>query len=216
MGWRQLLRRHCGLHGVHVNADKLGRNISRSGKALVANNRNATRNAALAFKGAALVEARKDSGGDLRLSRFGKNGVKLNVGFDLDGQPGRQRATVTPRPMGPWKVLEYGAKPHPIIPGLTRRQQRAMALFGFMAGGRGEFDVAELAATARGNRNNRGGRRRKRRSPLRIGGNVRAWANHPGTKGKRTWTRSEKRGAADATKGYRKAQGEALAKVFGR
>lgn len=200
-----------------MKAQKLARNVTASGKALVQNNRNATKNAALAFKGAALDEARKDSGGDLRLSRFGKNGVKLNVGFELDGSPGEQRATVRPRPMGPWKVLEYGAKPHPIIPGLTRRQQRAMALFSVMAGGRGEFDTGALASQARGNRNNRGGsRRRKRRSPLNINGKVRAWANHPGTSGKRTWTRSEKQGAADATKGYRVDQAKALAKVFGR
>lgn len=200
-----------------MNAQTVGRNLSKSGKALAQNNRNATRNAALAFKGAALKEARKDSGGDLRLSRFGRNGVKLNVGFDLEGSPGQQRATVKARPMGPWKVLEYGAKPHPIIPGLTRRQQRAMALFGFMSGGRGEFDVAALAATARGNRNNRGGsRRRKRRSPLRINGQLRAWANHPGTKPKRTWTRGEAQGAKDATKGYRIDQAKALVKVFGR
>lgn len=200
-----------------MNAQKLGRNISASGKALVQNNRNATRNAALAFKGAALDTARKDSGGDLRLSRWGKNGVRLNVGFDLEGSPGEQRATVRPRPMGVWKVLEYGARPHPIIPGLTRRQQRAMALFGFMAGGRGEFDVAALAATARGNRNNRrSSRRRKRRSPLRINGQFRAWANHPGTSGKRTWSRSTAKGADDAIKGYRVDQAKALAKVFGR
>jgi hypothetical protein len=200
-----------------VNAQKLGRNISASGKALVQNNRNATRDAAMAFKGAALDTARKDSGGDLRLSRWGKNGVKLNVGFDLEGSPGEQRATVQPRPMGPWKVLEYGAKPHPIIPGLTRRQQRAMALFGFMSGGRGGFDVSALAATARGNRNNRGGsRRRKRRSPLRINGQLRAWANHPGTRGKRTWSRATVKGADDAVKNYRTNQAKALAKAFGR
>lgn len=204
-----------------MNAQKLGRNVAASGKALVANNRNATRNAALAFKGAALAEARKDSGGDLRLSRFGKNGVKLNVGFDLDGSPGEQRATIRPRPMGPWKVLEYGAKPHPIIPGLTRRQQRAMALFSVMAGGRGEYDISALASQARGNRNNKASRRRKRKTFLAAPGLGKkgkgaAWANHPGTTGKRTWTRSEKRGAADATKGYRIDQAKALAKVFGR
>lgn len=205
-----------------MNAQKVGRNISASGKALVQNNRNATRNAAMAFKAAELKQARKDSGGDLVLSRWGRRGVKLNVGFDLEGSPGEQKATVKPRPMGPWKVLEYGAKPHPIIPGLTRRQQRAMALFSAMAGGRGEFDTAALAGMARGNRNNRGGSRRKKRALFLAAkgfgdkrGQGMAYANHPGAKAKRTWTKAQMQGADDATRDYRVAQAKALAKVFG-
>lgn len=203
-----------------MSASKVSRNLQRTGAELVRNNRKATSDAALAFKGAALKSARKDSGGDLRLSRFGKKGVKLNVGYELDGSPGVQRAVVTPRPMGPWKVLEYGAKKHPIIPGLTRRQQRAMVLFSAMAGGRGEFDIGELAGMARGTRNNRGGSRRRKRSmflsaPIGKKGQGAAWINHPGTKAKKTWSRGTAQGAKDATDGYRAAQVKALSKVFG-
>lgn len=201
-----------------MSAKQLGRNLAKVGEELARNNRNATKDAALAFKQSALEQARKDSGGDLRLSRFGKKGVKLSVGFEVEGAT-QTKATVTPRPMGPWKVLEYGAKPHLIVPGLTRRQAKALSLFSVMAGQGGSldgYDVAELAASARGNRNNKASRRRrKRRTPLRIGGNVRAWARHPGTSGKKTWTRGEAKGADDAVKGYRANQAKALGKVFG-
>ena len=119
--------------------------------------------------------------------------------------------------MGPWKVLEYGAKPHLIVPGLTRRQAKALTLFSFMAGQGGSldgYDVQELASSARGNRNNRGGRRRKRRPPLRIGSNARAWARHPGVKGKRTWSQGVANGSDDAIAGYRKSQADAIGKLF--
>ena len=204
-----------------MSTQKLVRNLSAAGKELAKNNRNATRNAAMAFKGAALTEARKDSGGDMVLSNFGKNGAKLNVGFDLEGSGSTAKATVRPRPMGPWKVLEYGAKPHPIVPGLTRRQGRAAALFQMMAGG-GVVDAGQLAGAARGNRNNRGGSRRRKRATFLAAkgyggkqGEGFMYANHPGTKAKRTWTRSEQRGADDAIKDYRTAQAKALGKVFG-
>lgn len=201
-----------------MSVQQLGRNLAKVGEELARNNRNATRDAALAFKDAALTEARKDSGGDLRLSRFGKKGVKLGVGFEVEGNA-NSRATVTPRPMGPWKVLQYGAKPHLIVPGLTRRQAKALTLFSGMAGQGGNldgYDIAGLAASARGNRNNKASRRRKkRRTPLKIGGNARAWARHPGVTGKKTWTRTEAKGADDAVKGYRANQAKALGKVFG-
>lgn len=201
-----------------MTAQRIAGNLQRAGAELAKNNRNATRDAAAAFKAAALAEAKRDSGGDLRLSRFGKNGVRLNVGYDLEGSGSTTKATVRPRPMGPWKVLQYGAKPHLIVPGLTRRQAKALTLFSVMAGQGGSldgYDISGLASSARGNRNNKASRRRrKRRPPLRIGGNVRAWARHPGTKGKGTWSRAEKRGAGDATDSYRRKQSEAIARVF--
>jgi len=200
-----------------TTAAKLAGNLSKVGAELARNNRNATKYAALAFKDAALTEAKKDSGGDLRLSHFGKKGAKLSVGFDLDGDR-TARATVRPRPMGPWKVLQYGAKPHLIVPGLTRRQAKALSLFSAMAGQGGSLDsynIADLASSARGNRNNKASRRRKRRPPLKIGGQMRAWASHPGVAGKHTWTRAESKGADQAIKGYRANQARALGKVFG-
>lgn len=200
-----------------MNAAKAGQRISQMGVALARNNSQATQRAALAYKTAALKEASKDSGGDLRLSRWGKRGVKLGVGFDIEGGS-QAKATIAPRPMGPWKVLEYGAAAHLIVPGLTRRQTKALSLFSVMAGQGGSldgYDISGLAASARGTRNNRGGKnRRKRRPPLKIGGNVRAWARHPGTTGKKTWSRGIAKGSDDAVKDYRKAQGDAIAKVF--
>ena len=200
-----------------ANAAQAGQRIASMGVALARNNSKATQRAALAYKTAALKEAQRDSGGDLRLSRWGKRGVKLGVGFDIEGNS-QAKATIAPRPMGPWKVLEYGAAPHLIVPGLTRRQTKALSLFSVMAGQGGSldgYDISGLAASARGTRNNRGGaRRRKRRPPLKIGGNVRAWARHPGTTGKKTWSKGIAKGSDDAIAGYRKAQGDAIAKVF--
>jgi hypothetical protein len=201
-----------------ANGAALAKRLPAVGAALVKNNQDATKRAAMAYKAAALKQGSKDSGGDLRLSRWGKRGVKLGVGFDVEGSGGTAKAVVAPRPMGPWKVLEYGAAPHLIVPGLTRRQTKALTLFSVMAGQGGSldgYDISGLAASARGTRNNRGGaRRRKRRPPLKIGGNVRAWARHPGTTGKKTWSKGIAKGSDDAIAGYRKAQGDAIAKVF--
>lgn len=200
-----------------ANAAKFGQRISKMGVELARNNADATQRAALAYKTAALKEAAKDSGGDLRLSRFGKRGVKLGVGFDVEGSGGTAKAVVKPRPMGPWKVLEYGAKPHLIVPGLTRRQAKALSLFSLMSGQGGSldgYDVAGLASSARGNRNNKSSRRRKRRPPLHIGSNARAWARHPGVKGKRTWSQGVAKGSDDAIAGYRKSQAAAVGKLF--
>jgi len=198
-----------------VNVKQLAKRIAAGGEALAKANAKATSQAALAYKNSALAEGGKAVGSDLRLSRWGRKGVKIGVGFKMDASGPRSSAVVAPRPMGVWKTLEYGAAPHLIVPGLTRRQRQAMSLFSAMAGGAGSFNVAELAGTARGNRNNRGGaRRKKRRTPLKIGGNVRAWARHPGTKPKRTWSKGISAGTGDAIDAYRRAQSEALVKAF--
>lgn len=198
-----------------VNVQRMVKRIEKLGEAPAKANKAATTKAALAYKDATLDQGRKAVGSDLRLSRWGRKGVKINVGFDVDDSGGRSVATVKPRPLGVWKVLEYGAEPHLIVPGLTRRQRKAMSLFSAMAGGRGDYNVAELAATARGNRNNRSGsRRKKRRVPLKIGGNVRAWARHPGTSPKRTWSKGIAGGTDDALDAYKRAQSEALVKAF--
>jgi len=130
--------------GVGEFADKMGK----LAKSVVDQNKPGVVAAATVYKTSLIAEGKRDSGGDGVLSNFGKNGAKLSAGYDLKSTGGKAQAIVKPRPMGPWKVLEYGAKPHPIIPGLTRRQQRAMALFSFMAGGRGAVrSPAWLVAT---------------------------------------------------------------------
>jgi hypothetical protein len=204
--------------GTSRSPEEFAKKLGAAGAGLIKNNPDAVAASANAYKNAVLDQARKDSGGDLKLSRWGKNGTKLNAGYQLKGGA-QASALLRPRPAGPWRVLESGARPHLIVPGLTRRQARALTLFSVLAGQGGSldgYDVGALAATARGNRNNRGGsRRRKRRPPLNIGGNFRAYAQHPGTTGKGTWSKGLSKGDKAGPLAYRRKQVEGLMKVFG-
>lgn len=197
--------------GTSKNATQLAHKMDLAGKAIVGENRDAVAAAADVYKDSVLTQARRDSGGDLRLSRWGRRGVKLGAGYDVDGSV-KASAKMTARPQGPWKVLEYGAKPHVIVAGLTRRQGQALALFSFMAGGRGEFDLSELSSMT-SNRNSRRTRRARSRA-LTIGPNFRPFVNHPGTPGKRTWSEGITRGTKGATQAYKRTQTLGLAKVF--
>jgi len=199
--------------GTSRNTADLVRKIDRAGSGILKANVAGVTKSALVYKESAIAQGRSDSGGDGRLSRWGRNGIRLDVGFEVSGTTDA-RAVVTPRPMGPWKVMEYGSRPHLIVPGLTKRQRGALELFSLLSGGRSGYNIDELAATARGNRNNRGGRRRRATKPLTIGGNLRAYARHPGSQGKSTWTKGIGRGTKRATNAYRQAQVEQLADVF--
>jgi hypothetical protein len=203
--------------GTSKSVDELVKKVFAGGASVVKNNPDAVAASANAYKGAVLAQGRKDSGGDLKLSRWGKNGTKLNAGYELKGGV-QASALLRPRPAGPWRVLEDGARPHLIVPGLTRRQGRALTLFSVLAGQGGSldsYDVGALAATARGNRNNRGGSRRRKKSSLRFGGDHVAYIKHPGTKGKKTWSKGIKMGDKVGPLAYRRKQAEGLLKVFG-
>jgi hypothetical protein len=94
-------------------------------------------------------------------------------------------------------------------------------LFSVMAGQGGSLDgsdVGALAATARGNRNNRGGSRRRKKSSLLFGGDHVAYIKHPGIpagKAKKTWSKGLKKGDKAGPVAYRRKQVEGLIKVFG-
>jgi hypothetical protein len=203
--------------GTSNSVDELAKKLVSAGSGLVDNNRKGVAAAADVYKAAVLDAARKDSGGDGRLSKWGKSGTQLGAGYKLEGNA---TAVLRPRPAGPWRVLEDGARPHLIVPGLTRRQAKALTLFSVMAGQGGSldgYDIGALASSARGNRNNRGGRRRRKNiKPLLINGSFRAYAKHPGTKGKRTWSRGLDRGDKGAPLAYARTQVDGLVKVFGR
>jgi hypothetical protein len=74
-------------------------------------NRQAVGEAALEFKTGVLAEAANVAGSDMRLSNFGRRGVKLGAGYDIKGYD-NPVALLRARPQGAWKVLEYGAGPH--------------------------------------------------------------------------------------------------------
>jgi hypothetical protein len=203
--------------GTSRSVKELQVKLTKAGAALGADTRPAVAAAANVYKEGILASGRKDSGGDLRLSRWGRKqgGLKLGAGYELKGTSNAQ-AIVRPRPEGVWNALEAGAKPHLIVPGLTRRQGRALTLFSIMAGQGGSldgYDVEGLAASARGNRNNRGGRRRARK-PLLINGQLRAYAKHPGFAGKRTFSNASKRSQKPAISAFRRKQMDGFTDVF--
>jgi hypothetical protein len=200
--------------GTSRNVAQLRAKTELTAKVITGGNRDATAAAADVYKANVLRTGRRDSGGDLRLSRWGRRGLKLNAGYDLDGTI-VATATLRPRPMGPWKVLEYGARPHVIVAGLTRRQGQALALFSFMAGGAGSFDLGELAGIAQGNRNNRRTTRSQARArALTIGENRRPFANHPGVDGKNTFSDGIARGTKGAVSASRKEHAKNIAEVW--
>lgn len=205
--------------GTSSSVDELSKKLVAAGTQIGRSGRDNVTAAAQAYKTSVLAQARRDSGGDNRLSRWGRNGgTQLSAGYKVTGSQSAPEALLRPRPAGPWRVLEDGANPHLIVPGLTRRQARALTLFSFMAGRNGsldDYDLAGLAGMARGNRNNKDSRRRRKNiKPLVIGGNVRMYARHPGTKGKQTWSKGIAAGERPAMTAVRRAQMDGLEKVF--
>jgi hypothetical protein len=204
--------------GTSNSVDELAKKMVSCGASIASNTEKGVKQMADVYKASALAEGSKDSGGDLIMSRWGrrKGGTKIGVGYELSGSGANFEALMRPRPAGIWATLERGAKPHLIVPGLTRRQGQALTLFSVMAGQGGNldgYDIGALASSARGNRNNRGGRRRK--PMLNVGGNVRPYVRHPGTSPKNTWSKAIKRGDKAAPLTMRRVQVFGLIKELG-
>lgn len=161
-------------------------------------NRRATGFAALKMKEAVLKEGRRDTG-DLRLSRWGKRGLRINAGYDVRGTS-NATALLRARPQGPWKVLEYGT------------QTAGGYLIGLGRTGLSRSD----SGRARVNRNR--AYRRANQKFLKGQGYahpVRAPIVHPGVKPKNTWSRGVRRGQPDAVKVFRTAYVRELGSQFG-
>ena len=75
--------------------------------------------AAQVYKTVGLVEAKRDVGGDLRMSNWGRKGVKLNVRYAVKGTSNAS-AVVSPTPIGVWSALSSGTVEHDIYPGQKR------------------------------------------------------------------------------------------------
>lgn len=103
-------------------------------------NRKAVSAAALVYKQSALASATVDTGGDLKLSKWGWNPTKgtyrapkLGAYYDVKGYE-NATAIMRPKPIGLWVFLEAGAKPHTIAlrtRGRRRRKGLALADGGF-------------------------------------------------------------------------------------
>jgi hypothetical protein len=98
--------------GESKNVDELNAKLVAAGATVVGLGRQTVTAAALVYKGSVLAQARVASGGDMRLSRWGRQagGLKLGAGFNVQGNTSAV-AVLTPRPMGPWKVVEAGHGP---------------------------------------------------------------------------------------------------------
>lgn len=200
----------------------LSKQIAAYSKDLGRANRQATSAAAMQYKDAVLDAAERDL--DTRnpspkrsFSRWGKDSkgkvgdrkaLQVGAGYDLRGYVNAV-AKLKARPQGPWKVLEYGAKPHNIIPGTTRTKAKNAAAFGALFGL--DNDAATIARAARGVR----GRVR----PLKIPGSPNgfaAYAHTPGSKAKKTWSRSIAQRTPGAIKVFKSSQQRALIRHFNR
>lgn len=82
------------------------------------------RRAGLAAKAAGLTAAAEVAGPDRKLSRWGRRGVTLGVGFD---QTAATEVTLNLRPGGPWKVMEQGRPGGKLITPRRRNGAKALA-----------------------------------------------------------------------------------------
>ena len=151
-------------------------------------NRRGVQAAAQVYKDRLLANAARDSGGDLRLSRwrrrFGASGdgqsPKLGAGYQLFGYE-NAKAVLRPRPYGIWALLEGGAAPHRIAPFKYARGRR-----------RGEGNSALKFAN----------------------GGFAAYVNHPGTPGKNTFTDAVPPATPGAKRVFAEAHRRGLLEVF--
>lgn len=116
-----------------------------------------------------------------RLRNVGKNGARLGVRSQQVNVGGQMRSEFVVKATGPWQLVENGTVPHGIGPrswGGTRKARRQLAEeLAAEPGSRGQ-----VAAFTRHRR-----RAGKGAEALKIGGTLREYAMHPGTRGKHPW-----------------------------
>jgi hypothetical protein len=195
--------------GESKSSAELAAKLTLAATALGRANRKAVGEAANTYKFGALQAAREDVGPDLRLSRWGAKrgrstqGLKLGAGYDVRGYDNAV-ALLRARPQGVWKVVEYGAKPHPIVPGVSKRQTRFAASLANLTGE--TVNASTIVAGRKG---------KKRRMALKLpDGNIRFGVNHPGSRGKRTWSRGINKATPGALRTFRAVHARTLLEIF--
>lgn len=189
-----------------------GTKLIEAGQEIEKMNIAATSAAANIYKEAVIASGKAATGGDGQLSRWGKDrskvgfkgGVKLNARYDMETTGVKTQAVLKAVPMGVWKVVEYGAGAHPIVPGATAKMRKGANLLSAMMGG---ADTTQALAGARKGV-------KKRKVMVWGNGNFAAYTRHPGTKGKKAWSKGISAGTPSAVNAYKKKQVEALGKVF--
>lgn len=195
--------------GESKSSAELAAKLTLAATALGRANRKAVGEAANTYKFGALQAAREDVGPDLRLGRWGAKrgrstqGLKLGAGYDVRGYDNAV-ALLRARPQGVWKVVEYGAKPHPIVPGVSKRQTQFAASLANLTGE--TVNASTIVAGRKG---------KKRRMALKLpDGNIRFGVNHPGSRGKRTWSRGINKATPGALRTFRAVHARTLLEIF--
>ena len=195
--------------GESKSSAELAAKLTLAATALGRANRKAVGEAANTYKFGALQAAREDVGPDLRLGRWGAKrgrstqGLKLGAGYDVRGYDNAV-ALLRARPQGVWKVVEYGAKPHPIVPGVSKRQTQFAASLANLTGE--TVNASTIVAGRKG---------KKRRMALKLpDGNIRFGVNHPGSRGKRTWSRGINKATPGALRTFRAVHARTLLDIF--
>lgn len=95
--------------GTSKDVNEFNGKMVAAGASLITLNRKAVTASALVFKESVLAQGRSATGGDLRLSRWGRQagGLKLGAGFTVTGDT-NATALLKARPAGPWSVVEFG------------------------------------------------------------------------------------------------------------
>ena len=114
--------------GTSKNAAEFAEKCARHAALMDRDNSLAINRAANVYKQTILGELKEEIGPELKLSRWKWNGttyrpLKLGVGYDVKGKI-NATAIIKARPPGPWKVVEYGAAPHKILPRKKRKLSR--------------------------------------------------------------------------------------------
>lgn len=155
----------------------------------------ATASAALEVTNTIRAEIRTDSGGDMVLSGMGaKVGARYSV-------RGGSSPTALISATGPMQILESDTQSHSILSGgvgrakgrsRAARRQAKQELYNALFGG--QFSGARPLSTPYGPRYS---------------------VNHPGTKGKKTWSRGVEKAAPHVPKVYQDALAKHLRRYFG-
>lgn len=176
-------------------ADKmrLASQVSDTIAALRAAQKAGVQKSALEVTNTVRAEIRKVAGADMRLSgasRSGK-GAKVGARFDIKGVA---NPTALVRANGPIQLVERDTRPHVIL-------------------ARSRF-VSRGGVRVRRGRRSAAGRRLRGKAALTIGGNLRAWAAHPGTKGQRPFDRGVDRAAPKTPRIFQDEIDQGLRKVW--
>lgn len=184
--------------GVSANGAELAAKLGKAANAIERARRDMVTAAAMEMKQALVAEITRDTR-DGRLSGVGRNGVKVGAGFTVSGT---RNPTALMAPRGPVWLIDRNTSPHWITSRHARgsRAGRARALGGnaYRASRRTGPVVSSLGHGPPAPGGAAGGGRRA--VILIPGTGHRRRARHPGTRGKRTWSRGVRIGTPAAAR----------------